>query len=85
LEILKRAGKALSCHEIAGQTERPEAIHSPVRYSGRAITHNNVNKILKAVPDLAERLEKPGKVLRYRITGSGRAYVRLMDEGYGAV
>lgn len=70
LEILEKAGRPLECQEIESMT----------RGTGTAIRHNNVNKVLKTVPELANRIEIRGTRLRYRITDSGRAYLRLLRQ-----
>lgn len=69
LVALRDACHPLSCDEIQKQTE---AIDQPVR-------HNNANKVLKRVPELARRLELQGARVRYEIKNAGRAYIRLMD------
>ncbi|MFZ0638206.1 MAG: non-canonical purine NTP pyrophosphatase [Candidatus Acidiferrales bacterium] len=68
LVALESAGRPLTCDEIEAQT----------RKSGKAIRHNNANKVLKRVPELARRLELEGTRVRYEILNPGRAYVRLM-------
>lgn len=45
---------------------------------GSEILHNNANKVLKKVPELARRLEIKGEKLRYQITTAGQAYIRYM-------
>lgn len=70
LEVLERAGRPLECGEIESMTGE----------AGTRIRHNNVNKVLKAVPELATRMEMEGNRLRYRITDSGRAYLRLLRQ-----
>lgn len=55
-------------------------IESLTRETGAPIRHNNVNKVLKAVPELAIRMEMQGSRLRYRISDSGRAYLRLLRQ-----
>lgn len=84
LSILAAQNRSMTCDEIeeitALQEEQPPANGGGSRYTGKRITHNNVNKILKAAPELAERIELPGERLRYRITESGNAYIRLMNE-----
>ena len=46
--------------------------------SGTPVRHNNANKVLKRVPELARRLELEGTRVRYETTNAGRAYVRYM-------
>jgi hypothetical protein len=71
LAALESAGRPLTCDEIEEQTQR----------FGKTILHNNANKVLKRVPELARRLELEGTRVRYEILNPGRAYVRLM-KGY---
>ena len=68
LLALSEASRPLTCGEIEEVTRR----------TGRSIRHNNVNKVLKRVPELARRLELGGSRVRYEILSAGRAYVRLM-------
>ncbi len=68
LVALEKVGRPLSCDEIE---EITRAASTPVR-------HNNANKVLKRVPELARRLELDGTRVRYEITNAGRAYVRYM-------
>jgi len=68
LVALNDAGRPLTCDEIQDIT----------RTSGNAIRHNNANKVLKRVPELARRLEFEGTRIRYEITNAGRAYLRYM-------
>lgn len=69
LVALRDAGRPLSCDEIQ---DRTESMGQPVR-------HNNANKVLKRVPELARRLELEGARVRYEIENAGRAYISLMD------
>ena len=69
LVALRDAGRPLSCDEIQ---ECTEAMKQPV-------LHNNANKVLKRVPELARRLELDGARVRYEIKNAGRAYINLMD------
>jgi inosine/xanthosine triphosphate pyrophosphatase family protein/dephospho-CoA kinase len=63
---LSNAGRSLSCDEIQTLTSR----------TGAAIRHNNANKVLKKVPELAKRYQPAGERVRYEITNAGRAYIR---------
>jgi inosine/xanthosine triphosphate pyrophosphatase family protein/dephospho-CoA kinase len=67
LEVLETAGRPLDCGEISGAVFR----------AGTSIRPNNINKVLKRVPELATRIEMPGIRVRYNITDIGRAYLRL--------
>jgi hypothetical protein len=85
LWLLAENGQAMTCDQIEKLTagrrlDTPAKIGGSrsQRYTGKPITHNNVNKILKAVPELAERIEEGATRVRYRITDVGRAYIRLM-------
>src|SRR5262249_5496421 len=69
LAILAQANRPLTTEEIAIQTQK----------AGLPIRHNNINKVLKGVPELARRLELPQNRLRYEVTNAGRAYVRLAE------
>lgn len=70
LEILHTAGRALTCGEIELLSSR----------SGFRIRHNNANKVLKRVPELAKRYEVKSSRIRYQVTDAGRAYVRLIRD-----
>ena len=78
LKILEQAGRALQCDEIEARS---------AELAGGAIRHNNANKVLKAVPALAHRLDPPnGSVteqdtarVQYAVTSGGRMYVRLLE------
>ena len=70
LSALDEAGRPLSCDEIEAATDR----------GGKRILHNNANKVLRRVPELARRLETKGQRVRYELLSSGRAYIRLMRE-----
>ncbi len=74
LVALHDAGRALSCNEIQKETGR----------TGAAVRFNNVNKVLKKVPELANRYALSGSRLRYDITNAGRAYVRYMQARDGS-
>jgi dephospho-CoA kinase/inosine/xanthosine triphosphate pyrophosphatase family protein len=58
--------RALDCGEIEALT------------GGEPIRFNNVNKILKRYPELAERIESARERVRYRITDAGRCYLRML-------
>jgi dephospho-CoA kinase len=68
LEVLEQAARPLDCGEIE---ERTAAL-------GARIRHNNANKVLKAAPELAVRLEMQGSRVRYRIGSAGYAFLRLL-------
>jgi inosine/xanthosine triphosphate pyrophosphatase family protein/dephospho-CoA kinase len=70
LQALTAAGRPLSCDEIQELTSK----------SGNPVRHNNANKVLKRVPELARRLELQGTRVRYAVTSAGRAYVRYMEQ-----
>ena len=70
LVALSGASRPLSCDEIEELTSQ----------TGNAIRHNNANKVLKAVPELARRIDPDDDRVRYEILNAGRAYIRLMDE-----
>lgn len=79
LRILRDAGRALDCGEI-------EARSAGGRVEGVVIRRNNANKVLKAVPRLARRLDKAlgnsgGSIqrVRYEITAGGTAYLELVE------
>ena len=92
LSILAETGRTMTCEEIEEKTET-EGLHSSEsemsedhnierkpRHTGKRITPNNVNKILKQAPELAQRLETNFDRIRYKITDTGRAYIRLMQK-----
>ena len=84
LAILDEQGSPMTCDEIesvtASQEEQVSVNTGTARYTGKKITHNNVNKILKTAPELAHRIEESGARVRYGITESGKAYIRLMRQ-----
>jgi dephospho-CoA kinase len=69
--------KCLAALELAGRPLTTEEIGLLTPRFGLQVRHNNANKVLKAHPALADRLEGGGERLRYRITSSGHAYLRL--------
>jgi hypothetical protein len=71
LVILDREGRPMSTDEIE---EASKAMRGAM---GGPIRHNNANKVLKRVPALAQRFEGEGDRVRYQLTNSGRAYIRL--------
>lgn len=81
LRILSRAEEALQCDQIESLSESD---------GGRRIRHNNANKVLRAVPALASRIDPtsdlPDARVRYRVTAGGQLYLELMSSrpGYGA-
>lgn len=68
LVVLSEGGRPMTCDEIEDVTAQ----------SGKQIRHNNANKVLKRVPELARRLELERTRVRYEILNAGRAYIRLM-------
>jgi inosine/xanthosine triphosphate pyrophosphatase family protein/dephospho-CoA kinase len=70
LRALSLAGRPLDCNEI----------EQSVRQEGKEIRSNNANQILKALPELAKRLELRGRKVRYEITKAGETYLRLVRE-----
>jgi inosine/xanthosine triphosphate pyrophosphatase family protein len=83
LAILAREGRPMQCDEIEARTIEQGVASTTTtwskRYTGKQIPQNNVNKVLKAVPELATRTEHDGGRLTYDITAAGRAYLRAMD------
>jgi inosine/xanthosine triphosphate pyrophosphatase family protein/dephospho-CoA kinase len=69
LEALAEASRPLSSTEISNW----------VANDGSEVQPQNVNRTLKAVPELARRLEG-GKVVRYAVTDSGRTFLRLVSQ-----
>lgn len=72
LSALDQAGRPLSCDEIQGLTGQ----------AGSAVLHNNANKVLKKVPELAKRISLMNERVHYEITNAGRAYLRFMDRKF---
>jgi inosine/xanthosine triphosphate pyrophosphatase family protein/dephospho-CoA kinase len=72
LVALESSGRPLTCDEIETKTAE----------TGQPIRHNNANKVLKRVPELARRLELEGTRVRYEILNPGRAYIRLMKANH---
>lgn len=68
LTALADDGRALDCNEISALTAN----------TGAVIRFNNVNKMLKRYPFLAQRLEMMDANVRYRITETGRTYLRMV-------
>lgn len=75
LVALSKSGRSLSCDEI--QTSTAE--------TGSPIRHNNANKVLKKIPELAKRYEPTGERVRYEITNAGRAYIRYLKARFELV
>ena len=73
LRALDSAGRPMSTDEIERETET----------TGSRIRHNNANKVLKKVPELARRLVLEGTRVRYEIMNAGRAYLRYMQKHDG--
>jgi len=67
LQALAEVNRPLNCREVA----------SAIMPADHGIRPNNVNKALKAVPELARRLER-GRRIRYVITDAGKTYIRLL-------
>jgi inosine/xanthosine triphosphate pyrophosphatase family protein/dephospho-CoA kinase len=55
-------------------------ITSFLRRSGVDIRANNVNKVLRSLPELVRRVESPGAPVRYQIVTGGAAYVSYMED-----
>lgn len=78
LAILNKSDGPLRCDEIESRS---------TGQSGIPIRHNNANKVLKAVPALAQRIAPPTDAngdqdtarVRYAITSGGVTYVRLFE------
>jgi inosine/xanthosine triphosphate pyrophosphatase family protein/dephospho-CoA kinase len=72
--------RPMSCDEISIEAASLgiEKEGSNQRYSGKPITANNVNKLLKSVPELVARIESQGERLQYIITENGKAYIRWL-------
>ncbi|WP_152049907.1 non-canonical purine NTP pyrophosphatase [Tautonia marina] len=73
LYVLNQAARPLSCDEIQYLTGQ----------NGSAVLHNNANKVLKKVPELAKRYAMPNERVHYEITNAGRAYIRYMGSRMG--
>jgi len=73
LRTLDGAGRPMSTDEIDHETTA----------TGSRIRHNNANKVLKRVPELARRLMLDGSRVRYEVLNSGRAYLRYMQKHKG--
>jgi inosine/xanthosine triphosphate pyrophosphatase family protein/dephospho-CoA kinase len=73
LRAIDSAGSPMSTDEIERETEA----------TGSRIRHNNANKVLKKVPELARRFALEGTRVRYEITNAGRAYLRYMQKYEG--
>jgi inosine/xanthosine triphosphate pyrophosphatase family protein/dephospho-CoA kinase len=69
LKALAIDGRSMDCHEISLATT----------LTGASIRFNNVNKILKRYPALAQRFDMKEERVRYKITESGRAYLRMIE------
>ena len=77
MKVLAEASEPLASKVIATATES----------SGKYVLQENVNKALKNVPELVERIESSSSALvRYKIRPAGLAYVRLTEQQrYGLV
>lgn len=67
LNVLEQSGQPLDCNQVSDGTAD----------FGKQIRFNNVNKILKMYPELAQRIEIVGHKVMYKITDSGRTYLRM--------
>lgn len=72
LYALNESGRPLSCDEIQLLTSK----------TGATILHNNANKVLKRVPELAKRYSLTNERVHYEITNAGRAYIRYMTSRF---
>ena len=73
LEALASLRHSSTCEEIAAETGR----------FGEEVRKYNTNRALKVVPEFAERIEKTGALLSYRITQRGKillSLLRLLDQ-----
>lgn len=70
LRVLEEAGSALASNDIAARASA----------GGASILANNVNKTLRAVPMLAERLESGSSEIRYALRDSGKVFLRLTEK-----
>jgi inosine/xanthosine triphosphate pyrophosphatase family protein/dephospho-CoA kinase len=68
LIALERLGRAVTCEQIRDESAR---FGAPVRLY-------NTNRALKAVPELAERIESKGQFLRYKILPHGLSLLRVL-------
>ncbi|MDH4276338.1 MAG: hypothetical protein OEW08_15000, partial [Gammaproteobacteria bacterium] len=69
MNVLAELGVAMDCNEIQNKT----------RETGKPIRFNNANKMLKRYPELVKRIEILGENVRYKITDTGRTYLRLIN------
>jgi inosine/xanthosine triphosphate pyrophosphatase family protein/dephospho-CoA kinase len=69
LRALRRIGHSATCDEIASGTTD----------EGIAVRRYNTNRALKAVPEFAQRIEKRGELLRYRLTARAASLLNLLD------
>jgi dephospho-CoA kinase/inosine/xanthosine triphosphate pyrophosphatase family protein len=70
--------RALTALEEIGRAASTDEVQRGTATTGPEIRQNNVNKVLKRVPSLARRLTADDTRVRYVITDSGRAYLRLL-------
>jgi inosine/xanthosine triphosphate pyrophosphatase family protein/dephospho-CoA kinase len=71
------------CLKVLAESNAPmttEELQLATEGTGKLITHNNVNKVLKNVPELARRINVRRSRVTYEITSAGRSYVRLIDK-----
>ena len=78
------------CMKVLTEASEPlasKAIATATGHSGKHVLQENVNKVLKNVPELVERVESSSSALvRYKIRPAGLAYVRLTEQQrYGPV
>ncbi|RAI41201.1 non-canonical purine NTP pyrophosphatase [Rhodoplanes roseus] len=69
LTALNKIGMVATCQEISDRTQE----------SGFPVLVYNTNRALKAAPEFARRVKRPGGKLSYEITDRGRALLTLMQ------
>jgi hypothetical protein len=69
LQALEKLGRTATCDEIASMTGK----------LGVSVRRYNTNRALKGAPEFANRVEKSGKLLSYRITPQGRELLRFLS------
>lgn len=69
LLALRSIGRAADCDEISRVTKD----------FGPSVKRYNTNRALKSVPTLAQRIERRGKLLQYRLNDAGKLFLEVLE------
>lgn len=70
--------RSLAALELIGRPASCEEIHDATKKLGSSVPKYNNNRALKSVPELAQRLQERGELLRYALTYHGRSFLRVL-------